>query len=258
MLIKFDEIPKKTPAKEKKIRAVVEPRDEDGNYLDKNGNKILNPLVRSELERIIAIPHKDRTPKDNIRLAAIRRDGDNVRNKNKFRQVTPAAPDPTTLGSLNKTRKPEMSAQLAQEIIDSIYDGKSPIQSIKEIGATPKSFFNFLDEEEKRGNYSLKSSYFLARECLAEFYLYKRDLYEQQLLAGEIDSSTYAAVTNDIKYLVGKLFPRIYGDRVTIDTNVRSSVSVEASPERIQRLNALLSGGQLPPPVVDVEFSEEK
>lgn len=254
MLIKFDEIPK---AKEKKSRAVVEPRDEDGDYLDKNGNKILNPLVRSELERIIAIPHKDRTPKDNIRLAAIRRDGDNVRNKNKFKQVTPTTPDPTTLAELNRPAG-QMSAQAAQEVIDRMYLGESPIQAIKNCNYTPKSFFCFLDEEEKKGNFSLKSSYFLARECLAEFYLYKRDLYEKQLLCGEIDSSTYSAVASDIKYLASKLFPRVYGDRVTIDTNVRGAVGVEASPEKIQRLNALLSGGQLPPPVVDVEFSEEK
>lgn len=222
---------------------------------DKRGRPITRPEVLAELERIEAKPYKLRPPKENIRLAALRRDGDSVKNKNKLRRVEQKAPDQTTLAELNNNpATPADTLGAAKAIINDVYSGMLPISAIRNNGLTPRKFYTFLEKSE---NAALRASYFSARECLAEFALYKRELLEKQLLAGEIDSSTYAALANDYKYLAAKCYPKLYGDKLTIDSNTTTTVNHTIDASKVLQLNQMLNGGALPAPaVVDAEFEE--
>lgn len=93
----------------------------------------------------------------------------------------------------------------------------------------------------------LKSEFSRARALFAEFCLFRREQLEAQLLAGEIDTATYTTLSADYKYLAGKFAPAIYGDKITVNSNITHNVTTAVDTSKVVRLNSLLAGA-LPPP----------
>lgn len=222
---------------------------------DRSGNPITRPEVIAEYKRIKAIPHKQRTAKEGIRLNNILKYGDNCPNKNKMRETQskpPVNPDLKTLNSIRLKPKDEKSA--LKEAIENIYNGINPIQAIIQSGLTPRKFYLLIEKNEFSFE---KIDYLHARECYAEFCLYKRERLEKQLLAGEIDSSTYRTIADDYKFLAMKFYPKMYGDRINIEANSTTTVTHTIDNQRIMQLNQMLSGGLLEDKrTVDAEFEE--
>lgn len=225
---------------------------------DRNGNPITRPEVIAEYKRIKAIPHKERTAKEGIRLNNILKHGDKSPNKNKMRQANNMPRKPKTktpsLAELNNTPDQNAPINIIAQVTDAIYNGINPIQACINLNIKPRKFY---EELEKSQNLSLKNEYYHARECYAEFCLHRRELLELQLLSGEIDSSTYRTLADDYKFLASKFYPKVYGDKINIESNVATTVTHTVDNERIMQLNQMLSGGLLEDKrAVDAEFEE--
>lgn len=228
--------------------------------LDRLGRPITRPEVVAEYKRIKSIPHQKRTAREGIRLNNILKFGDGCPNKNIMRKIhnpkpkTPiAGPTLAELNHIPSTPDTE-PAQVIDNVIDSIYNGINPIQAMKDNSVSPQKFYRLI---EKPCFSQQKIDYLHARECYAEFCLYKRELLEQQLIAGEIDSATYNVLSNDYKFLASKFYPKVYGDKINIESTSATTVTHTIDNERILQLNQMLSGGLLEhKPAIDVEFEE--
>lgn len=249
--------------------------------IDGNGQPITDSRVLAEIERLESIPKESRKAKENIRLRGLLKNGNNAKNKNiltreakKHASGRKPSPENTTLEELNQ-EKPHKDKtpilETVKAIIDSVYNGINPIKAIKDSPLTPRQFYNLLDgnikgqeklftieelEEikQKKINFEeIKKEFTRARAIFAEFCLFKREELESQLLAGEIDCSTYSTLSNDYKYLAGKFAPAIYGDKISIDTTTTHNVNHSINAEQVKSLNALLNKGLEP---IDAQFEE--
>lgn len=260
MIIEFKKPDIKNESQERAIKRrpgrLARWKDKDGDYIDRQGRKIKDPRVISELDRITAIPREKRNTKDQIRLGRLRRDGDDARAKNKLVTVEKKEPTQETLSDINTAGTAPTTAELVQNIIANIYSGLNPIEAIKKNNYSPMKFFKELDKEQ---NFQLKKEYFSAREAYAEFCLYRREQLEKDLLSGNIDSSTYSALANDYKFLASKCFPKMYGDKVTLETEVKHNVSLSVNNDKVLQLNEMLNAPKLlDSKVTDAEFEEVK
>lgn len=238
MLISFEEVKEEFNKIHNKGRFKIL-KDDDGNYIDKSGNIITSPEVVQGIESLYEkYIDEELTCKEVLRLGRLLKYGDKAIAKNKCVPQKKEHPDNTTLSSLNKqeTKKEEVLKR-CQKAIDYIFDGKNPIAAIAEVGLSPRAFFFKLKE-----NKDLKDLYIEARECLAEFCLYKREKLEEQLLSGALDSSTYSTISADYKYLAGKLYPKYYGDSKQQDVTITHRAEIDIDPNKIQELNKLLQG----------------
>lgn len=108
---------------------------------------------------------------------------------------------------------------------------------------------DYIDDDEVCRIYDtldeLKSEFVRARCIFAEFCLYKREMLENQLLNGEIDSATYATLANDYKYLAAKFAPSMYGDRISIESTITQKTTSMPSMDKVQELNALINNNLL-------------
>lgn len=108
---------------------------------------------------------------------------------------------------------------------------------------------DYIDDSEVGKIYDtlneLKSEFVRARCIFAEFCLYKREMLENQLLNGEIDSSTYATLANDYKYLAAKFAPSMYGDRISIESTITQKTTSTPSMDKVQELNLLINNNLL-------------
>lgn len=253
MIIDFTEKKEKKPALKPGEKAVIQ--NEKGEYITRFGEVIHDPVVIEEYKRIAAIHRRDRTAVENARFANIRKNGDMAKGKNKFGKKEKKPVKKVSLSTINaKTRKTPDKQEACERVIDLIYAGKNPIAAAQEAGISPKKFFSELEKPE---NKQLADSYKVARECYAEFLLYRRELLEQQLLKGEIDSSTYSVISNDIRFLAARCFPKAYGDKQIAETTITHRAELSVDPNKIQELNALLNAGSLPPPIIDAEYTEK-
>lgn len=174
------------------------------------------------------------TVREQLRLGRLKKYGDKAQNLSKAVGNKPSkVPD---LPSLNNNPAPDTPHKL-HKIIDAIYDGSTLIQACNIYNTSPKQF---LKELEKGQNSSLRSEFLLARICLAEYYLERRESLERDLRAGRIDPSTYSCLSSDYKYLAGKLAPLAYGDKIQLDATV-AHVDTAPSQETLKELNKLLS-----------------
>ncbi len=217
---------------------------------DRHGRPILNPIVLNEKRRIESISPANRTTKDKMRLNKIKRDGDHCRAQNKFKLCSNNPEPIVELEDLNNAAELKTEAQ-AHQVINSIYSGKLPIEAMNEAGISPKSFYRFLRRGE---NTVLRSEFLNAREVFAEYCLFKRQLLEEQLLRGVIDSSTYTTLAADYKYLAAKFHPAAYGDKLKLETDVKHTARLEVSQTRVKALNALLSGNLLENQTVTADY----
>lgn len=256
---------------------------ETPNRVDRQGNPITNPLVLAEIERLEAIPKAQRKAKENIRLNGLLKNGDAAKNKSILereskkhqagRKPTQEAESLAELNTPKAQNKDKSPLDEARAIIDAIYNGTNPIKAIKDSTLTPRQFYNLLDEqtkdlkryiegksqpfiltnEEREQIKSLKKDFLHARAIFAEFCLYRREELEKQLLSGDIDTSTYSALSADYKYLAGKFAPAIYGDKISIDTTTTHNVNHSINTEQVKSLNALLNKGF---EAIDAQFEE--
>lgn len=238
----------------------IDKKSKDESILDRQGRPITRPEVVAEYKRIMAIPHAEQTGREARRLNNIKRFGDDCPNKNIMRKIhnpKPKAPiTEPTLAELNHIPDAENTepTQIIDNVIDSIYNGINPIQAMKDNSVSPQKFYRMI---EKPCFSQQKIDYLRARECYAEFCLYKRELLEQQLIAGEIDSSTYNVLSNDYKFLASKFYPKVYGDKINIESTSATTVTHTVDNERILQLNQMLSGGLLEhKPAIEAEFEE--
>lgn len=189
------------------------------------------------------------TVKESRQYYRLKKFGDNASAKNKL--IQEATNRPTQIMTLEKANKNPITPtkeRLAQ-VSESVFNGLNVIDACKEHDIKPKDFFKWIELPE---NLEEKKKYYSARCCLAEYYLYRRESLERDLLSGKIDSSTYSTLANDYKYLAGKLAPLAYGDKIQLDAQiVKADITENISSEKIKQLNNLLQSN-----IIDAEFSE--
>ena len=193
----------------------------------------------------------ENTAAERLRYNRLKKYGDKATGQNKITQDPKNKPTQViTLEKANKspiTPTPERLAAVTEDV----YNGLNVIEACKNNDIRPKDFFNWIEQPE---NLEQKKKYFNARICLAEYYIYKRESLEKDLLSGRIDSSTYSTLANDYKYLAGKLAPLAYGEKIQLDAQiVKADITENISGEKIKQLNNLLQSN-----IIDAEYSENK
>lgn len=190
------------------------------------------------------------TVKESRQYYRLKKYGDAAPAKNKLLQEPTNRPTQIiTLEQANNNPITPTPEKL-QAVTESVFNGLNVIDACKVNDIRPKDFFNWLDRDE---NIKEKKKYFSARCCLAEYYLYRRESLEKDLLSGKIDSSTYSTLANDYKYLAGKLAPLAYGDKIQFDAQiVKADISESINADKIKQLNNLLQSN-----IIDAEFTED-
>lgn len=190
------------------------------------------------------------TVKESRQYYRLKKYGDAAPAKNKLLQDPTNRPTQIiTLEKANKNPITPTNERLAQ-VSESVFNGLNVIEACKELDIKPKDFFKWIERPE---NIEEKKKYFSARCCLAEYYLYRRESLERDLLSGKIDSSTYSTLANDYKYLAGKLAPLAYGEKIQLDAQiVKADISESISNEKIKQLNSLLQSN-----IIDADFIED-
>lgn len=191
----------------------------------------------------------ENTAAERLRFNRLKKYGDKATGQNKILQEPSNRPTQViTLEKANKTPITPTNERLAA-VTEDVYNGLNIIEACKKNDIRPKDFFNWIEQPE---NLEQKKKYFNARICLAEYYLYKRESLEKDLLNGRIDSSTYSTLANDYKYLAGKLAPLAYGEKIQLDAQIiKADISEGINSEKIKQLNNLLQSN-----IIDAEFSE--
>lgn len=190
-----------------------------------------------------------RTVKESRQYYRLKKFGDNAPAKNKLIQEPINHPTQViTLEKANKAPITPTNERLAQ-VSESVFNGLNVIDACKELDIKPKDFFKWIELPE---NIEEKKKYFSARCCLAEYYLYRRESLEKDLLSGRIDSSTYSTLANDYKYLAGKLAPLAYGEKIQLDAQIiKANINESISSEKIKQLNSLLQSN-----IIEADFTE--
>lgn len=190
------------------------------------------------------------TVAEKMQLHRLTKYGDKATGKNKL--TAKNTNRPSQMITLEKANKNPITPtdEALQQVIESIYNGSDFLTACKENDIRPKDFYKWIDKPE---NQQCKISFINARCLLAEYYLYRRESLEKDLLSGRIDTSTYSTLANDYKYLAGKLHPAAYGDKIQLDAQIKQQNTVELiNGDKIKELNNLLQSN-----IIDAEFSED-
>lgn len=189
------------------------------------------------------------TVKESRQYYRLKKHGDQASARNKLTAEPQNRPSQQiTLKQANNNPITPTRAKI-QEVIENIYNGMDFISACKESDIRPKDFYILIDSVDFTEE---KQNFYRARCLLAEFYLYKRESLEKDLLTGRIDSSTYSTLANDYKYLAGKLHPAAYGDKIQLDAQIKQHKTVEMiNGEKIKELNNLLNAD-----IIDADFTE--
>lgn len=220
------------------------------DHIDTGKAVITNPALIAKYKEL---EKKEKTGigtvKESRQYYRLKKHGDNVSGQNKIIQDPKNKPTQIiTLEKANKNPITPTNERLAQ-VSESVFNGLNVIDACKELDIKPKDFFKWIELPE---NLEEKKKYFSARCCLAEYYLYRRESLEKDLLSGRIDSSTYSTLANDYKYLAGKLAPLAYGEKIQLDAQIVKQNTLEIiNGDKIKELNNLLNSN-----IIDAEFSE--
>lgn len=257
MLVEFENLQEKT-TDSPKIRKVS--KHFDGvNYIDNFGNIITDPDVLAEIKRIEAIPRPDRKKKENLRLNRLLKYGDSAIAKNKLKPTQSTNKDSAkkqakqSLHDFEKSHTTNATEQLVLQVIDDIYKGLLLVESLKKHNMQAKDFYGFINKEE---NFTLKQKYKESRQAVAEFMIYKQKQLMNDLLIGNIDSSTYSAISRDLQFMAARFSREYYGDSQPKEVNVTHRAEVALDPEKIASLNKTLANkAMLPSPdLIDCDF----
>lgn len=190
------------------------------------------------------------TATERLRYNRLKKYGDKATGQNKILQEPNNRPTQIiTLEKANKNPITPTNERLAQ-VSEDVFNGLNVIEACKKNDIKPKDFFNWIEQPE---NIEQKKKYFNARICLAEYYLYRRESLEKDLLNGKIDSSTYSTLATDYKYLAGKLAPLAYGEKIQLDAQIiKADITESINADKIKQLNNLLQSN-----IIDADFTEE-
>lgn len=219
--------------------------------IDTGKATITNPaLIAKYIELEKKQKRNENTAAERLRYNRLKKYGDKATGQNKITQDPKNKPTQViTLEKANKTPITPTPERLAA-VTEDVYNGLNVIEACKNNDIKPKDFFNWIEQPE---NIEQKKKYFNARICLAEYYLYKRESLEKDLLSGRIDSSTYSTLANDYKYLAGKLAPLAYGEKIQLDAQIiKADINESISSEKIKQLNNLLQSN-----IIDADFIED-
>ncbi|MBQ0113332.1 MAG: hypothetical protein KBT03_09405 [Bacteroidales bacterium] len=228
--------------------------------------------------------------KERSRLARIKKYGINAIAQNKFLHPEPEVPAgvPTfenpsgTMTVKEAEKKEEEAKEIKHRMVDEVdaegnprrYDEAGDPISFKTEEVTEKAFLRVIkeiktgispyqacinkrilpDEFFKMAKTSphLQKELDEAREVYAESQVARLEKLSMQLEHNKIDTSTYTSVTNNIKWLVEKLFPTLYGNKTKVETSVTHNL--EISQDKLRELNDLLRGNK----PLEVEYQEVK
>lgn len=140
----------------------------------------------------------------------------------------------------------EMDEKAFARIIKEIKSGVSPFQACINKRVLPDEFF-----KSCKLNPAWQKELDEAREVYAESQVARLETLSHQLEKNKIDSSTYASITNNIKWLAEKLFPVLYGNKTKVDQTVTHSI--EINQDKLRELNDLLRGNEKP---IEIEYQE--
>lgn len=237
VVVNFNDIKKKAP----------EPLPE---RIDTGKATITDPAL---IAKYLELEQKEKTStgtvKESRQYYRLKKYGDAAPAKNKLVQKPNNKPShDITLLKANQnpiTPTPERFAR----VIEDIFNGSDFITACKNNDIRPKDFYLYIERAE---NEKEKIKFLNARCCLAEYYLFRRESLEKDLLSGKIDSSTYSTLANDYKYLAGKLAPLAYGDKIQLDAQIQKQNTLEIiNGEKIKELNNLLQSN-----IIDAEYTE--
>lgn len=211
---------------------------------------LTNPALITKFKELAEKQKRNaNTAAERLRYNRLKKYGDKATGQNKILQEPTNRP--TQIITLEKANKNPITPtpEKLQEVTESVFNGLNVIDACKVNDIRPKDFFKWIEQPE---NLEQKKKYFNARICLAEYYLYRRESLEKDLLNGKIDSSTYSTLANDYKYLAGKLAPLAYGEKIQLDAQiVKADITESISADKIKQLNNLLQSN-----IIDADFTE--
>lgn len=258
MLIEF----KKTQTPQKKDDSTKEspkesaPQTDQEVFYDKSGNLITKPELLAEIKRL---KNKTSTQREHRRLYNILKRGDKVTNSTLAKATKHANPNKTQevlheLNTVDQTKRqtpPQAPCNQTKinKVIELIELGNDPVASCKMANITYRCFLNEIEKVEFAAE---KNEYLRARIMLADTYIYKINALQNKLVNGEIDPSTYSAISRDLLYLAGKFAPATFGDKISIENKNQVEVRHVVDQNKIASLNKLLAL----PNVKDAQFEE--
>lgn len=219
--------------------------------VDLGDKKITKPKIIKEYYRL-EDKKEDRglSIKERMRLGRIKEYGDD----DMYQHILDRKPSQPShcpqLKSMNNLPNKQREEKIPL-VIDDIFDGMTLIEACDKHDIKPRFLLATLEKEEFR---ELKEQFINARITLAEYYLYRREKLEKDLLDKKIDTTTYSALSQDYKFLAAKLAPLAYGDKIQFDAQINKKNTVEViNSDKVMELNRLLTSN-----IIDAEFEEEK
>lgn len=142
----------------------------------------------------------------------------------------------------------ELDDKSFRRIIKEIKSGVNPYQACVNKRVVPSQFF---DGCRRNGDWAQQLTE--AREVYCESQVARLEKLAKQVERGTIDVAIYSSVCSNIKWLIEKLFPQVYGSKAQVQQTVTHEISVDQ--KKLKELNDLLRGKQKP---LEVEFQEVK
>lgn len=215
--------------------------------IDTGKSVITDELVAKEYTALKDKPYL--TAKETMRLHRIEKYGDKAVAKHKMSVFKNKPSYTKTLDKMDDYGV-EQKEERVKDVIEDIYRGVNVIEACENHMVEPKYFFKIIEKPEYQED---KINFLNARITQAEYYLYRREKLEKDLLAGRIDTATYSALSSDYKYLAAKLAPLAYGDKIQFEANVNKVNTYELiNSDKVKELNNLITSN-----IIDAEFTEE-
>ena len=145
----------------------------------------------------------------------------------------------------------ELTEKSFRRIIKEIKTGVSPYQACINKRVLPHQFFDAC-KQNKDWEIALAD----AREVYCESQVARLEKLAQQVQRGTIDVAIYASICGNIKWLIERLFPRVYGSKATVEQTVTHQISVDQ--KKLKELNDMLRGKERKPKAITVDYQEIK
>ena len=105
-----------------------------------------------------------------------------------------------------------------QKFLDLISGGNSVYKASKEMKIKEDTFYNLIDNDDKK-----RDEYTKARQTRGDRCLDRIELFQMQLLGKEIDAPTARVLIDTEKWKACKFYPKMYGDRQELTLKAEKS-----------------------------------
>lgn len=229
--------------------------------IDRQGNPITNPIILEEIERL-----EEKKASQGLgategrRLSRLKSHGDSAQCQN---ILIKAERKKEYIKPLNLAKPQEVSIEELDKVIEDVFKGVNPFESLRKRNISTRAFYSYLKSPQKNKEYynylqevnkerlsifdfncepseSLSKTYEFARAVFADSCLGELLKLADDAKANRIDPSTYNAVSNNLRWIMAKLFPRQYAEKIAIDSQVTNTQSQEIDIEKIKALSSLL------------------